>query len=155
MFLCARSFTAMLLGKWRVKIRVMYSQSRRLHCSAIHETIQSSASTPKKWSVYSQKRTLLHPWSARGYKLVGFVMSVRNHNRGECDRRGSEEGGRTKLHVWEIHSRWESRLTWSVGAAMRAGTCGERRVKEGGRRTLNQWRWLRVRPGQKVSANNL
>lgn len=25
----------------------------------------------------------------------------------------------------------KARLTWSVGAAMRAGTCGERRVKEG------------------------
>lgn len=55
-----------------------------------------------------------------------------------------------RLHVLGIHNRWQCGLTWSVGAAMRAGTCGEKTVKKGGRRrTLNQWRWLNNSPGAK------
>lgn len=66
----------------------------------------------------------------------------------ERKREGVGGGEVAVLHVCEIHNRSQFRLTWSVGAAMRAWTCGERKVKEGGRkRTLDQWRRLKISPG--------
>lgn len=85
----------------------------------------------------------------RGVRLVDLGCLSGSHTGNGIREWVREE----RLHVCHVHSRRKRRLTWSVGATMRAGTCRERRVKEGG--TLYQWRRLNIRQPTRAVAVQL